>query len=71
MQKLHENMLVKLTPGVNFTNILHKAFTRADPKSAKKTEEGLNVFFVLLGSTHIKAACKMKLTPGDNPIKGI
>jgi len=30
-------MLVKMTPGVNFINFLHKAFTRADPKSAKKT----------------------------------
>jgi len=28
--------LVKLTPGVNFTNILRKAFMRKDPKSAKK-----------------------------------
>jgi len=30
-------MLVKMTQGVNFINFLHKAFTRADPKSAKKT----------------------------------
>jgi len=26
---------IKLCPGVNFTNVLHKAFTCADPKSAK------------------------------------
>ncbi len=30
-------MLVKLTSGVNFTNILQAAFTNADPKNAKKT----------------------------------
>jgi len=29
-------MLMKSTPGVNFTNILLKAFTHADPKSAKR-----------------------------------
>jgi len=28
-------MLVKLTPGVNFTNVLNKAFMHGDPKSAK------------------------------------
>jgi len=27
---------MKLTPGVNFINILQAAFTRADPESAKK-----------------------------------
>jgi hypothetical protein len=30
-------MLVNLTPGVNFTNILQAAFTNADPESAKNT----------------------------------
>ena len=51
-------------PGVNFTNILQAAFTRADPKSAKKTVK-LSSFFALFGSGHIKAARKMlvKLTP--------
>ena len=54
---------VGLAPGVNFTNILLAAFTRADPKSAKKLLN-LNVFFALLGSTSAKAACRtlVKLT---------
>jgi hypothetical protein len=50
-------MLMKLTPGVNFTNILHAAFTCADPKGAKETD-GLNVFFAVLGSEYIKAGLK-------------
>jgi hypothetical protein len=44
--------------GVDFTNILCTAFTRADPKSAKKTD-CLTVLFVLLRSVHVKAARKM------------
>ncbi len=51
-------MLVKLTTGVNFTNILHKAFTRSDPKSAKETDS-LTLFFAQLGSARAKAALKM------------
>jgi len=35
-QKAAHNMLMKLTPGVNFINILQTAFTLADPKSAKR-----------------------------------
>jgi len=51
--------------GVNFINIIQAAFARADPKSAKNTNN-LIVFFVLLGSVLIKAACGtlMKLRPG-------
>ena len=51
-------------PGVNFTNVLRAAFTRADPKSAKKTVK-LSSFIVLLGSARVKAACRtlVKLTP--------
>ena len=51
-------------PGFNFTNILRAAFTRADPKSAKK-QLNLTVFFALLGSARVKAACRtlVKLTP--------
>jgi len=47
-------------PGVDFINILFKAFTRADPKI-----DGLTVFFALLGSVRVKAALEMlvKLTP--------
>jgi len=52
-------------PGVNFINILRVAFACADPESSKKTEN-LTVFFALLGSAPLKAACRalMKLTPG-------
>jgi len=52
-------------PGVNFIIILLAAFACADPKSAKKTYN-LTVFFAILGSAHVKAACKMlmKLIPG-------
>jgi hypothetical protein len=39
------------SPGLNFNNILRAAFTPADPKSAKKTED-LIVFLALLGSAH-------------------
>jgi len=46
-------MLVKFTQGVNFTNILFAAFMRPDPKSAKKND-GLTMFFALLGSADIK-----------------
>jgi len=56
---------MKLTPGVNFTNILCATFIQADPKSAKKTDS-LTVFFALLGYSRVKAWCKMfvKPTPG-------
>ncbi len=36
-KKAAGKMLVKSTPGVDFTNILRAAFPRVDPKSAKKT----------------------------------
>ena len=51
--------------GVNFTNVLPAALTRADPKSAKKTVK-LSSFIALLGSARVKAACRtlVKLTPG-------
>jgi len=42
-------MFMKLTPGVNFKNILCATFTTADPKSAKRTHD-LTVIFALLGS---------------------
>jgi len=53
------------SPGVDFINNLRKAFTNVCPKSAKKADS-LTVFFALLGSGRVKAACKMlmKLTPG-------
>jgi len=57
--------LMKLTPELNFINILLTAFTRIDPKRVKKTVK-LSIFFMLLGSTSLKAARKMlvTLTPG-------
>jgi hypothetical protein len=53
------------TLGVNFIKVLRAAFAGANPKSAKKADN-LTVFFALLGSACVKAACKtlMKLTPG-------
>jgi len=38
-----------LTPGVNLINILRAAFMRADPESAKKTDN-LTISLSLLGS---------------------
>ena len=54
-------------PGVNFTNVLRAALTRADPKSAIKLLN-LTVVFALLGSTSVKAARRMlvKLNPRVN-----
>jgi len=43
--------------GVNFINILWEAFTVADHKSAKRYWQ-LDWIFTLLGSLHIKDACK-------------
>ncbi len=52
---------MKLTPGVDFTNILIAAFTQAEPKRAKTTA---HIF--VLGSVSVKASHKMsvKWTPG-------
>jgi len=57
-------MMVKLTPGVNFINILLAAFKCAHPKSAKR-QSSCQSFFGLSGSWRAKAARKMivKLTP--------
>jgi len=56
---------MKLTTGVDFTNILRAVFIRADTK-AQKTDD-LTVFFALLGSEQVKDVYKtlVKLTP-DN-----
>jgi len=51
---------------VNFTNILREAFTRADPKSAKRYR-WLDLIFTLLGSVRKKSfefKMLMKLTLG-------
>ena len=52
-------------PGVNFINVLWAAFMLKDPKSANHLLD-LTVFFALLGSAHVKAACRtlIKFTPG-------
>jgi len=48
---------LKSDSGVNFINILHRAFTRVDPKSAKMTVKSLAILR-FLGSTRIKASRK-------------
>jgi len=62
--KAEHKMLVNLTPGLNFINVLRTAFTHVDPKYAKKTVKSA---VVLLGPTTVKAAHKMlvNLTPDD------
>ncbi len=52
--------------GVNFMNILFKAFMCKNPKSAKR-QSSFQCHFALLGSLRIKAACEMlvKSTPGN------
>jgi hypothetical protein len=59
-------MLVKLTPELNFINILHTAFTPVAPKSVR-IQSSRQYLFTLFGSTSAKAArlMLMKLTPAD------
>ena len=62
-------MFVWLAPlRVNFNNVLAAAFVRADPKSAKKTDN-FTVFFALSGSACVKVANRtlMKLTQSVYP----
>ncbi len=47
-------MMRKLTQGVDFTNILRSAFTRADPKSTKKYNS-LTVLFYHFGICALKS----------------
>ncbi len=60
--------LMKLTPGVNFTNILVADFALIGPKSAKQHCWFDCLLFAHSGSAHVKAAHRtlMKLTPGVN-----
>ncbi len=53
-----------MKPRVNFINVLRVAFTSADPKSAKKTDD-LTAYFAFWGYLFVKAVQKMlvKLTP--------
>jgi len=59
-------MLIKLTPGINYINILPAAFMHENPEIANKTVK-LSIFFALLGSVRAKAAhgMLMKLTPEE------
>ncbi len=65
---LHEKgtrkMLMKLTPGLNFINILCTVLMLAGSKSVRRYR-WLTVFFMLFGSTSVIAVRKMlvKLTP--------
>ncbi len=54
-------MLVKLTPGVNFTYVVQAALTLTDPES----QVLFSAFFVLSGSAHTQGSRRtlMKLTP--------
>jgi len=65
VSKAAHKMLVKLTEGANFINVLRVAFTCAYPKSEKDTDD-LTAIFALLGSGCVKAARKMlvKLATG-------
>jgi hypothetical protein len=58
-------MLMKLTPGLNFINVLCTAFVHVDPKSVR-IQQNPQYLFTLLGSTCAKAVRRtlMKLTPG-------
>jgi len=61
---IEKRKMGELYPRVNFINVLTAAFTCADPKSIKKTNN-LTVFFMHLRSAGAKAAHRtlMKLTP--------
>jgi len=63
--KAAHKMLMKMTPAIDFINILCTAFAPADPESIKDTDD-LTVFFTLSKSSSVKAARKtlVKLTPG-------
>ncbi len=65
MKKAARKVLVKLTPGFNFINILRTTFTLVDPESVKNTVSH-KYLFTPLGSTSAKAVRKtlVKLTPG-------
>jgi len=52
-------------PGVDFTNILLAAFSREDPKSAKR-QSNHQCLFALFGSWHKKSCSLVILTPGVN-----
>jgi len=59
-------MLLKLSPGVNFINVLHKAFMSSDLESIKIQSSG-QYLFTLLSSAGVKAARRslVKLSPEE------
>jgi hypothetical protein len=60
-------MLVKLTTGVNFINILRTAFALVAPRGVR-IQSNCQCLFTLLESTSVKAVCRMlmKLSPAVN-----
>ncbi len=67
-QKAAHKMLLRLTPGLDFINVLRTAFALVDPKSVR-TQSSLQYHFTLLGSTSVKAVRRklLKLTPEGIP----
>ena len=65
-----QNNTAYLSSGVNFINVLTSYFYARRSQKRKKLLN-LTVFFALLGSARVKAACRMmvKLTPGVNTTK--
>ncbi len=63
------DLVIGLSPGVNFIDILRAVFACAYPKCTKKTDN-LTVIFALPGSVHAKTARRtlMKLTLELNSI---
>ncbi len=63
--KAARKMMVKLTPGLDFINIIRTAFTPVVPQSVR-TQSSCQYLFTLLGPTSVKAVRRtlMKLTPG-------
>jgi len=61
----HDIIMVILTSGVNFINVLHTAFTLVDPISVKNTVKS-SVSFYTFGISSVKAVHRtlMKLSPG-------
>jgi len=59
-------MLMKLKPGLNFTNMFMRSFYAPRSPKCRKKWWFECIFFALLGSVHVKALSKMlmKLTPG-------
>jgi len=44
---------MKLTPGVDFTNVLPAAFTLTDPKSTKDTDDMTVIYHVIAACKHV------------------